>query len=170
MIVSAFLTIATFPRLDFYILGFIALIPLLKSLHKAKSSKKRFFVGFSYSIIILSVYHLWMFELTPWASFLSIFVLWLINSAYNALFYGVGCIIYGYIRTEKNELWLFPCCWTLIEWIRSLGPIGNPAAGMGYSQSLNEWILPLASGFGVFGICWIVCFYNSLISQYLNFL
>ena len=86
--------------------------------------------------------HLWFFEVKEWASLLQLFILWVVYSVYLANFWGLFALLYQYLGTKP---WTIPFLWVSIEWIRSLGPIGNTAAILGSSQAYNLPILQLAS-------------------------
>ena len=105
----------------------------------------------------MAYYHHWMFELHVWMPWVWIALLWLATSLYLSLFYGASLWLFNRIRAP----WLFPCCWIVGEWLRSLGVIGNPAGVMGYTQTSILPVLQLASVFGVFGVSFFVVFVNT---------
>ena len=147
-------------------MSFICLIPLLRSLDLGAQRFKTYFLkGWVFGTLLCAVYHRWFFELVVWADWYWLAIVWVSYSCYLGLFYGLSMGIYFVLRSKVVPIVLFPSCWILGEYARSLGPIGNPASALGYTQVDFPVFLQQASFFGVFGLSFLVCFLNILLYQ-----
>jgi len=174
---SGFLTVLLFPRIGAFWLAFFCLFPLLMDLDRCfeggGGSVRAFFVrGVVFGFVLMGIFHLWMFELQAFVAWYWVFAAWLALSLYLSLFYGFSFGLYYFCRGLVRDRWrfapvytllLFPCCWVIGEWLRSLGPLGNPGGLLGYSQSSSLFVLQLASVFGVFGVSFFCVLVNVLL-------
>jgi apolipoprotein N-acyltransferase len=167
---SAFLSAVVFPKINFWWISYFCLVPLIYSLKKIKrNNKKGFFkLGFLYGSIFMFVFHNWIFSLKEWAPWFLIVVLWVLAAVYFGLFYGIMAYLYGLIEDEAWDIILIPSCWVFVEWLRSLGPLGNSAGALGYSQTNFLYMLQAASIVGVFGLSFIIVLINGLIYKVLE--
>lgn len=164
---SAILTCLAFPPLNLSWVAFVSLIPLLMTI-TALSARRQyirlFLNGWIFSFIILLYYHRWFFELTVWVHIGWILLIWLGYSAYLALFSGVAVMLTGYLSRFFSIGLVFPAAWVTGEWLRALGPAGNPAGTLGYTQVYNFYMLQTASLGGLFFISFLVVVINYLLS------
>lgn len=152
-IISGILLASSYPLFNFWLLAWIALIPLFYALENSNIGKSFFlgwltgFVMFIGQIFWLKVFH---------------FSLPFIMSAYLGLYLGIFCLFYRLIadRTKNLNLLIAPILWTFIEYIRSIGPWGFPAGILGYSQYLDIYLIQIADRIGVFGISFIIVLVN----------
>lgn len=151
----------SFPPFNLGFLSYIALIPLIHELQQQHSYKLRFKQGMLFGSCSMAIFHTWFFELFAFAPMIGVLCLWALFSLYLGLFYGLACITYD---NKSNWKYItFPAAWTLSEFIRSCGPIGNPAGFLGYSQAYYPLLIQITSILGVFGLSFIICYYNCLI-------
>lgn len=111
----------------------------------------------------MGIFHLWMFELTPWGPVMGIGVLWGLYSVYLGFFYGLSFCLAHTIRAKVPLYFGFSAAWVIGEWLRSLGPLGNTAGTLGYTQTGNLIFLQIASFVGVFGLSFAIVFLNALL-------
>ncbi|MFA5878567.1 MAG: apolipoprotein N-acyltransferase [Candidatus Margulisiibacteriota bacterium] len=161
-LLSAFLTCLIFPKANWFLIAFVALVPLLLEFRKAKG-KNLFLKGLLWGFIVQGYFHFWIFSLKAWAPLFAVFLIWLFFSFYLGLFYGVMFWLFGKLRSILYYEWTLPFFWIIFEWLRSLGPLGNSAGSLGYSQTSNLPLLQLASIFGVFGVSFYLVLVNVLI-------
>jgi apolipoprotein N-acyltransferase len=169
---SAVLSWSVFPKLDFWWLSFVCLVPLLYDLNsKKKQNRDNFFFlkrGLVYGFVFMFLFHNWMFALRAWAPVVLVVLLWVLASIYFSIFYALVFYFYGLLKGGFFRILVFPCLWVIGEWLRSLGPVGNSAGALGYSQTSCLPILQLASFVGVFGLSFLVVLVNVLIYEILT--
>lgn len=161
-VLSAILTCLIFPKANLFLLAFVSLVPLLLDFKKNKG-RNLFLKGLIWGFIVQGYFHFWIFSLKAWAPLISVFFIWLLFSFYLSFFYAIMFWSFGKLRRLLNYEWTLPFFWIIFEWLRSLGPLGNSAGALGYSQTSNLPILQLASIFGVFGISFYLVLVNILI-------
>lgn len=139
--------------------------------------------GFVFGFVFQLYFHVWILQLKAFVPLVGVGLLWIIYSVYLALFYGAACGIFTFFvnRIQRSRIsfhpsiqWsLFPAIWIIFEWARSLGPIGNTAGTLGFTQTHCLPILQLASISGVYGISFYVVVVNiwliNLIESILDF-
>ncbi len=130
---------------------------------KKNKGKDSFKKGWLFGFIFQGFFHLSMFRLSHFAPLISVFLVWFFYSLYLGFFYGLLFWLFNKLRNLAYYEWTFPFLWIIFEWLRSLGPIGNPGGSLGYSQSGNLPLIQLASVFGVFGISFYIVLINVLI-------
>ena len=140
---------------------FFSLVPLLIDLYRSAYNKKILFKkGFFFGFVFMGVYHAWMFSLTAWAPLVWILLLWGLFMAYLSLFYGLLFVILGRFKQSFWSLLIFPSAWICMEWLRALGPIGNPGGSIGYGLIQFLPLVQLASITGVYGLSFITVLIN----------
>ena len=151
----------SFPPFNIGFLAYLALIPLIHTLQQQNCYKTRFKHGLLFGTCSMAIFHTWFFKLFAFAPMIGVLSLWILFSLYLGVFYGVICLFYEN-KSKWNSL-LFPATWTLGEFIRSCGPIGNPAGLLAYSQAYYPTLIQITSILGVFGLTFIICYCNCLI-------
>ncbi|MFA5893085.1 MAG: apolipoprotein N-acyltransferase [Candidatus Margulisiibacteriota bacterium] len=152
-IISGILLALSYPLFNFWPLAWIALIPLFYALENSNIGQS-FLLGWLAGLVMFigQIFWLKVFHLSiPF-----------IVSAYLGLYFGLFCLFYRLIadRTKNLNLLIAPILWTLIEYVRSIGPWGFPAGILGYSQHLNIYLIQVADKIGVFGISFIIVLVN----------
>jgi len=174
LVLSALLFSLLFPPVNASWLAYLFAIPLLLHLKSLESPVIGFRNGVLFGLITMGVFHAWIFALHPWSTWLGAVGMWLMLSVYLSLFYGFSFGLFVAVKRQMPHIIAFPTCWILGEWLRSLGPIGDPAGAIGYSQANSLMVLQSASLLGVFGIsflCLVVntqvfCLFTSLWAQF----
>lgn len=161
-----------FPKVDWFFLSYIFLVPVLVHLRDMTSLKKAFMWGWLFGIMTMACFHFWMFSLSAWTPWYWIVPVWFGYSVYLGFFYGL--IWWATVAIKKRSLWaeehlpaVFACCWIIGEFLRSLGPIGNPAGSLGFSQTHVLLILQTAYLFGLYGVSFIVVLINGYVFRVL---
>ncbi|MFA6549615.1 MAG: apolipoprotein N-acyltransferase, partial [Candidatus Margulisiibacteriota bacterium] len=157
-VISGILLALSYPCFNIWLFAWIALIPLLFAIEN-KNPIQSFgcgwltgFVMFIGQIFWLKIFH---------------FSIPFIMSAYLGLYFGLFCLFYRLIADRMKNLNLLttPILWTLIEYVRSIGPWGFPAGILGYSQHLNSYLIQIADKIGVFGITFLIVLVNTSIFE-----
>ncbi len=167
---SAILLAVLFPRLHFYWLAWVALVPLFLELQKVKSVKQAlgisYFTGFFF--ILFSIH--WLREVSS-AGLLLLCV-------YQAFYFGLfGMITKAVMNrcgkffstSRKNflpgvffELLVIPAAWVFCEWMRAEVPVmGFGWNLLGYSQAGNPLLIQSAKLFGAYGISFLIALANT---------
>lgn len=154
-----------FPPFNVWPLIFLAPIFFIADILFAPSLKTAIKKGFYFGLIFMGGFHVWMFTLSHWATPLSILGLWISFISYLSLFYLVlGAGIY----LLRQTYWVIPILWAGIEYLKSLGPIGNPSGSIGYTQTHFPAILQLAKFGGIYFLSFVclsisILFLNTLL-------
>jgi apolipoprotein N-acyltransferase len=159
-LISALLYSLTFPPFNFHWLVFVALVPLIWVVSRPQSLKKQFLNGFIFGTIVMGIFHVWLFSLTPFAPLWGLVILWSLLSVYYGLFYGAGMWVFGWLKPYCPRIILLPAVWIVFEWLRALGPFGNTAASAGYTMTTFPHLLQLASVGGLYGLSFFVVLAN----------
>ena len=141
-------------------LSFFTIIPIIYRLCFTPYSRTAFLYGWSFGIVHMGLFHLWIFQLTPWSTWIGASLLWISWSIYQGVFYGISCYLFHKIRLTWPIAWTFPACWVLGEWLRGLGPLGNTAGSIGYTQVYNPLFLPIATYVGLYGLSFLCIWIN----------
>lgn len=160
-IMAAIGCLLSFPPFNLYPLAFVSLVPLIISFKTCKTRKQAFLNGWIFGLIFMGGFHAWILTLAPWSSIGAILLLWGLYSSFLGLFYG----LIGFLSVHQKKPLLFACIWVLVEFVKSISVIGNPAGSIGYSQSFNPMIAAFASIGGLFLVSFICVLINVLASN-----
>ncbi len=168
---SGILLIFIFPALNFSILSWIALIPLLLSI-KNKSLKESFLLGFLAGLIAFSGLLYWLIlTLVRYGGIsygVSLFVFLLLVS-YLALY--IACFSWAFrfftIRFPVSGFrFLYGgCLWVSLELLRTYLFTGFPWVLLGYSQWRSLAIIQISELTGVYGVSFLIVMVNVAIAQ-----
>lgn len=163
-ILSGLLLVLSFPKIDFYFLAWVALIPLLVFIYD-KDKKTAFKAGLVFGIVYFFGTTYWIYyalneygsiPLVP--SLLIVLLLCLYLSLYPALF---SFLYASYIRkTDLPVMFVAPVFWTVLEFIRSYALTGFPWSSLGYSQYTFLAFIQAADITGVYGISFLLVAIN----------
>lgn len=164
--VSGILLVLAFPKANLYLLAYIALVPLLISIRRSRNIIESAICGALTGVIFFGGVLFWMNTLYKWAGLWAILA-WAALAVCQALFIAAfaGASKAGSIKCAKAGILINPILWTLIEWIRSLGPYGVTGGGLGYTQTGFPPVLQLASIAGVYGITFILVLFNEAVAE-----
>jgi len=170
-IVSAFasggLLVLAFPRFDVYPLAWIALVPLLITVH-GRNTRTAFYLGlltgFTYFAgTIYWVYHsMYFYGGVP--LILSILIL-VCLSLYLALYTGIFSMLFHYLSKQSAVpgLLTVPVLWVSLEYLRTYALTGFPWSLLGYSQYKFLPIIQIADITGVYGVSFLVAALNGAV-------
>jgi apolipoprotein N-acyltransferase len=146
------------PPLDIGPLAFLALIPLLWALRRARPGRGAL-VGFVFGLVYYGILLYWLlpFGVIAWLPLVTR------EAVYAAAFGAAAPFGWRDDRPVRSAL-LMAGMWTSLDWIRGLWPVGGFTWGaLGYTQHGNRLLLPLASITGVWGITFVVLLVNALL-------
>jgi apolipoprotein N-acyltransferase len=156
-----------FPKFDFNLLAWVALVPLL---YAVEGLRLRGVFGYSmlqgFVFYVVTLY----WTITPLHTFANA-PLWLavgpmlLLAAVEALFLA-GTVVGAVFVTGRLRFPLvvtLPIIWTAVEWLRSFFPIAFPWNLMGYTAYRNLGLIQFAEFTGVYGVSALIVFFNAVI-------
>ncbi len=163
--VLALIASTAFPAFNIQPLILVIIAPLIVVVRRSPSVRQAFGYGILFGTVYMAALHFWMMSLHAFVPLWAITLTWIGYSAYLGLFFGATCAIIRWLP-DKVPIWLSaPAAWTLLEYLRSLGPIGNPSGEVGYAV-LNLQPLPLLGAMGgIFFVSYLVITINALVAD-----
>jgi len=156
---------APFPPFNFGWTSFFIYAPVISLLYTSKSMREAGWIGGLFGLGFMGAYHFWMFSLDLFAPIWAIFLLWAAFIAYLGLFYAAtGAIIY-WCRHRASSWYLTPATWVSFEYLRQLGPIGNPAGIVGYGLTDFPHFAIVGALGGVFLVSFLIIMINATIAE-----
>jgi len=161
---SAALLVLSFPNFDLSPLAWIALVPLLFAVIKARKSAQAFVLGWLWGALFFYGSCWWLAypminygKLPPWLAYLLLFV----PVAFCALFPAVACLVVARLvsRFGRTALFLPPFVWVSFEWARyaTTGQVWN---AIGYSQAFHPLLIQTARWGGVYAVGFLLVSVN----------
>lgn len=170
-ILSGILLIIIFPSLNFSILSWIALVPLLLAI-KDKNLKQSFFLGFLAGFIAFLGILYWLGITLVKYGDISITVSWLVLvllASYLALYVAFFSLLFRWWTAHfPASRWAFlyaACVWVSLELLRTYLLTGFPWALLGYSQWTSVRMIQIAEFTGVYGVSFLIVMVNVAVSQ-----
>lgn len=159
-IITGLLLSLSFPKADLFFVAWIALVPLFIALQDT-TPKAALGYGFISGMVffLLNLYWVKLFGILPW------FLLPFFQALYFGFFALIIRIVHHHTEDSKIGILFPPLIWTVLEWLRSLGPLGFTWGGLGYSQYRFLPLIQIASVTGVYGITFIIVLTNTLIAS-----
>ena len=177
ILISGLLVALSFPTVlfgwhlpNFGFLAWFGLVPLLLAIENAKPPRA-FLVGWISATISFLISFYWIYvalhDYGGLSSLISIAILFLFAAA-NALYIGAACGLARWftLKTKTEFLIALPVFWTLAEWARNYTPFGGfPWSNLAMSQSNYATLVQIADVTGVYGVIFILVWFNVWLSQ-----
>jgi apolipoprotein N-acyltransferase len=164
-VISGLLLAASFPKLSLWPLAWIALIFFYDALIGCKTRKEALNCGLFFGLAFFGCNLFWLTSLARfvggWA-----WLAWGSLALFETLFI-LLFVLLSRVASRGSRVVLFPIFWVAIEWLRTLGPFGVTAGDVGYSQSQFLWLIQIASFAGVYGVSFLVVFFNAALAEVL---
>ncbi len=164
--VTGFLLAVTFPKADQGFLAWIAFVPLIAFVYKSRSPARAFWGGFIAGAVQLFFLQIWIPSVLAQYGNLSGVLAWL---AYGlmlillSLFPAAACFAAKVLIRRGGDFCLisFPFIWIAMEYAQDFFPFGGyPWLLAGYSQSKYLRLIQIADLVGVFGVSFLILFFN----------
>ena len=152
-IFSAILLILAFPKPDLGFLAWLALVPWFFALQKQKALQA-FLLSYLVGLAFFSGILYWV----TYVSSLGFAILVCSLSFYFAVFGLLFSI--NYKRSTINNLFIIPCVWVALEYIRAHLFSGFGWALLGYSQYRNLAIIQISDITGAYGVSFLIVLVN----------
>ena len=162
-LLSGILLTLAFPKTEWWLLAFFALIPLFKAIG-GRSPRQAFLIGMVAGLthfisLLYWVYHV-MGHFGGLSPAVSVMVLLLFTSVL-ALFIGFFCMILSWLERRGSHLFpAAPLLWVALEWVRSHIFTGFPWELLGYSMYRRLEFIQAADIVGVYGISFVLVCVN----------
>lgn len=168
---SGILLALAFPRPNFSIFAWFALVPLLLACGK-KKPKEAFKIGFIGGVVAYSAILYWInivvttYGRLPWVVSIPIFLLLV---GYLSLYMGAATYLTRRLEDAGIEpLLSFPLIWTALEFLRSFLLTGFPWASLGHSQFRVLPLVQMADITGVYGLSFLIALSNVVLYRMLK--
>jgi apolipoprotein N-acyltransferase len=166
-IISGILLVLGFPPFDFYLLAWIALVPLLISLYK-KEIKTSFLLGILTGFVYFLGTIYWIFHSVYFYGNIPLIlslILLVLLCLYLGAYVGVFSIFFNLLSKHSRlpALFIVPVLWVTLEFLRTYALTGFPWALLGYSQYKFLLLIQIADITGVYGISFLVAALNGAI-------
>ena len=160
-IISAVLLILAFPKTDLWLLAWIALIPLMKSLD-GRRPLKAFGTAFLCGWIFFAGTLYWFIHVTILGAVILI--------SYLAVYFGFWGLGYSYFRDKKPfvRVVFLSALWAVLEFIRAHLFTGFDWGSLGYSQYKNLTVIQMADVTGVLGVSFLIVWVNVVLKECLG--
>lgn len=162
---TGILLVSAYPVMPFYMMAFVALVPLLLVFESDKMPKRKYLTVY----ISFFIYHAgtnwwissWQQDTDPFL-FASGFAVMIVHPFLFLIPFG----IWFHLRKKlgrKLALYLFPVFWVTFEWLHSIGDLAYPWQTLGYTQIYNTAFVQIADLFGVWGVSFLIVLINVFI-------
>lgn len=175
-IISGILLALAFPKFNLWPLAWVALVPFFIALAGARDWRNAIRLGWAFGLPYFAVSFFWFTSLFRFAGFW-IYLAWFCLTVYQTLFILLFCVLFFFLRSRfvlriTNYVlrsmffpFLASLLWVLVEWLRGVGLFGVTNGVVGYSQSPFLPIIQLASFATVYGVSFLVVFFNAAIAS-----
>jgi len=161
-VISAVFLALSFPPFDFYVLIWVALVPLLFALEGQRPAKA-FLSGLITGLFFFLPIFFWMATVT-WPGMLTIVIYW-------TIFVGIFSLVLSGFSSAPllTRLLVLPCLWVALEWIRTclINELGWPGF-LGHTQYKFLPLIQITDVTGVYGVTWLVVVVNILVKETLS--
>ncbi len=176
-LVSALILILAFPSNNFYFLAWVGLIPFFYAVISTKDIRKIIIYSFCFSMLFYGILGSWFTAFYKWANPLLINLGWF-SFAFGESLYFLPVILFFKIFQQnmqfKNRYFLIIAnilnlsfLWVLMDWVRSLGMLGNTVGQLAVSQYQFNSFIQLAQFGGAHGLTFILVFFNAGIAYFI---
>lgn len=155
---SAFLLVLAFPQTGWWPLAWVALVPLLSAI-RHKGYAACFGWSYLFGFIFFSGTLGWFVYVTYPGAILLIAYL----SLYTAIF-GLACRFFRPMSLPVR-IFVLPCVWVALEFIRSHALGGFGWALLGHAQCPNILAIQVAALTGVYGVSFLLVMVNCLLAE-----
>ncbi|MGC2238270.1 MAG: apolipoprotein N-acyltransferase [Pyrinomonadaceae bacterium] len=168
-LLSAILLILSFPDFEFWILAWVALVPLFSAIGREKEFwRKSFFLGWIFGTIFFFGTCWWLTfapityaQFPPLLAYILMFCVALTVGIFPAIFSALFSILLK--RLGSYATLAAPFLWTAIEFLR-FSITGNNWNAIGYSHAFQPILLSFAAFGGVYLTGFFIILFNSVVT------
>lgn len=160
---SAVICSLSFHPISCYFLAWFGLVPLLFAIERMRPADGfRTGIVFGFIFSLCSLFWLVFLQIDVNIKILMLFGLVLLF-LYFGVWYGAAVLF-----CRMTSLWLLPCAFAGLDFLRGLGELGFPWLCFGYSQARYPVIMQQASLYGIFGVTFWLVLVNVLVYKTLK--
>ena len=164
----------SFPKSDFGLLAWIALVPLHWALD-GKSKTQAFWIGWLSGTIAFTGMMAWVVTAMTTYGKVPLVIsygIMLLLTAYLGLYVGIYSAGAVWFRTliPRYGLFAVPCLWVSLELLRTYLLSGLPWGLLGYSQYRQIEVIQIADHMGVYGVSFLIVLVNVALAEFLSWL
>lgn len=164
---SGVLVVFSFPPFDYYLLSWVALVPLFISV-SWKKPWHAFLLGTLSGFVYFMGAIFWIFNPLYFYGnipFVLSVLIAILLCAYLGIYVGAFSLLFSRIlgRSRFPALFVAPVLWVTVEFVRTYALTGFPWALLGYSQYKFLPLIQIADITGVYGISFLVVAINAAI-------
>jgi apolipoprotein N-acyltransferase len=163
---STLLLILSFPNFEFYLLAWVALVPLLVAIAKRPAPLRAFILGWAAGSVFFYVTCYWLTYsmihyggLPTAVAYLLLIPGALIIGIFHGLF--ASLLAFAIQKWGRMAILLAPIFWTALEWVR-LEVTGQLWNALGYSQAFHPWLIEAATWGGVYAVSFLIVAINAV--------
>ena len=174
LLVSSGLLTAAYPTLDWWLLAWVTLVPLLASA-LVRPPRQVLADGWLMGTVFFLLLLRWLdhtfrnYSAIPWPlTWLPILAL----AAYCGLYFGLVAAAVSWLRLRLGAGWALvaaPFLWVSGEWVRGWILSGFPWGLLGYSQYRQLALIWIASWTGVYGVSFVIVAVNAAVAGVVAF-
>jgi apolipoprotein N-acyltransferase len=165
---SGLLLTASFPKIDWGFLAWIAFVPLLCAI-KTKSPRQSFKLGFFTGLAHYVTLLYWIAGVMETYGRLPVVVCWsilLLLVMYLSLYPAVFALLASQLRGRSPKyLWTAPFLWAGLEYVRGFLLSGFPWENLGYSQYNWLQLIQISDILGVYGLSALIVAVNTALFE-----
>jgi apolipoprotein N-acyltransferase len=166
---SGILLVLSFPSFNYYLLAWVAFVPLLVSLW-TKGPRQAFSAGYIFGLTYFFGTLYWIYHSINHfggVPFLASVCIVILLCLYLGLFPAIFSFLFVQMikKTKLPALLIAPVLWVVLEFVRSYALTGFPWSSIGYSQYKFLYIIQVADITGVYGISFLVLMVNGAIAD-----
>jgi len=160
---SGIILFCSFPSVNLFPLAWVAIVLLLIALEPVENWKSAFLVGYVAGFLFFAGLLIAIVLLYPYANIFATLLGYILLVGYTALYFAVFAVLVHQLPWQSGIL--FPlgvaAIWVSLEWVRSWLLTGFPWGNIGYSQWKYLPGIQIASLTGVYGISFVIVFFNA---------
>lgn len=156
---------------EFWPLTFVMLVPLIVSIYYCTNIRQALLCGLVAGIVHYTLLLYWILNVLgqygglPWFAAYPVFLFLVFCMAF---YLSIFCVIaYLVVRVWRMSvaIWLLPCGWVGVDWLRSILFTGFPWMDSGYALWQQEKLIQIADLVGHHGLSFILVMVNVLVAQ-----
>jgi len=179
---SGLLLALSFPKFDLFWIAWVALVPFFWSLRQVRGFRNAVLCGFAFGLVFFGFDLFWVNSLSRFVGVWAVLgwgALVLFQTLFTVLFalvvnpldksrgYKVALLPLDKSRGYKGYPLIAALLWVLVEWLRAWGPFGVTGGDVGYSQAAFLPLIQIAALTSVYGISFLVIFFNAALVELL---
>lgn len=162
---TTLLLILSFPNFEYYLLAWIALVPLLVAIARRPSPRRAFILGWAVGSIFFYVTCYWLtYSMIHYGGLPTAlaYLLLIPGALVIGVFHGVFALLVALVirRWGRRAVLLSPLFWTALEWVR-LEVTGQLWNAFGYSQAFHPLVIEPATWGGVYAVTFLLVAINA---------